>query len=69
MKQIGTWIKCNPNISHPGVQVFFKKKPEYKYPFCDLCLFTAQKRNGTLPISNYHRTLKNPDSKPEKDSL
>ena len=67
--RVGSWVTCDPSISHPRVKVKFFKRPNYKYPFCDLCLFEAQKRNGTLPISNTFRTQKSADSKPEKDSL
>ena len=48
----GSWVRCDPNISHKKVEVYFFRKVDYKYPFCSLCLYEVQKRNGTLPISN-----------------
>jgi len=68
MYEIGTWTRC-PNPSMTRVTHFWKKFPDYKYSFCDLCLYEVKVRNGTLPITNSFKTLKNPDCKPEKDSL
>lgn len=65
----GTWTECNPRIAHKKIDVRFFKKPSYKYPFCDLCLYEAQKRNGTLPITKGIPINHRPESKPEKDSL
>lgn len=71
---IGSWVECiNPmrnKVSH-----YFKRHIDYKYDFCELCLYEIQKRNGTLPISNgngvntasYINHLT--ESKPEKDTL
>ena len=66
--QVGTWVECiNPmreKVSH-----YFKRHIDYKYDFCELCLYKIQKRNGTLPLTNHLPLNHREDSKPEKDSL
>ena len=53
----------------------FKRHIDYKYDFCELCLYEIQKRNCTLPISNGNQVNKASyinhltKSKPESDSL
>ena len=65
---IGSWVECiNPirnKVSH-----YFKRHIDYKYDFCELCLYEIQKRNGTLPINQGTPINHRPDSKPEKDTL
>ena len=46
--RVGSWVDCDPNISHKNVKVKFFRKIDYPYPFCSLCLYEAQKKNGTL---------------------
>lgn len=71
---IGTWIECINPVRNK-VNHWFKRHIDYKYDFCELCLYEIQKRNGTLPISNGNqiRTASYithlTESKPEKDSL
>ena len=67
--RVGSWVDCDPNISHKNVKVKFFRKIDYPYPFCSLCLYEVQKRNGTLPVSNGIPKNHRPESKPEKDSL
>ena len=70
------WIDCinpfNNRVSHG----FFRHIPSDKRfdendkaKICPICWFEAQKRNGTLPITNRIPLNHRPDSKPESDSL
>ena len=66
---VGTWKECINPMRKP-VNHYFKKKPLYKYDFCELCLYEIQKRNGTLPIIQSTKPKNHrPDSKPGKDTL
>ena len=51
------------------VEHYFKRHINYKYDFCELCLYEIQKRNGTLPLTNHLPLNHREDSKPEKDTL
>ena len=75
-----SWIECiNPfNVKQLKEHLFFRRIPGDKYfsqgdvsKLCPVCYSKAHMLNqkSTIPIVNSYRTLKNPDSKPEKDSL
>ena len=70
----GNWTDCINPIRTKAKHSWFKKI-DYKYEFCDLCLYEVQKRNGTLPISNGNQINSQSyinhltESKPEKDTL
>jgi len=72
-----SWIDCINPFNNPVSHAFFRHIPSDKRFYfgdasklCPICAFEAHSRNNPIPISNaYGATLKNPDSKPEKDSL
>jgi len=76
-----SWIECiNPfNVKELKPHMFFRYTPKSKYfnqgdtaKLCPVCYSKAHLLNQkpSFPMSqDAHRTLKNPDSKPEKDSL
>lgn len=71
--QVGSWVDCNPSVAHQGVKVKFFKRPNYPHPFCGLCRYEIQKRNGTLKQaprpSNTSSWQKHSQSKAGKDLL
>ena len=73
-----SWIECiDPfNTIELKPHMFFRHTPDSKYfnagdasKLCPICYDIAHSRNNPILVSNVYRTLKNPDSKPEKDSL
>ena len=71
MDLVGSWTKC-PNPIRSRVEHYWMKYTNYKYTYCDLCVYELQTRNdirygstgNTLSYIN-HLT----ECKPEKDTL
>ena len=71
-----SWVDCINPFNNKVSHAFFRHIPSDKRfdnndkaKICPICWFEAQKRNGTLPISNRIPINHRPDSKPESDSL
>ena len=71
-----SWIDCINPFNNPVRHGFYRHIPSDKRfnendkaKICPVCWFEAQKRNGTLPISNGIPKNHRPESKPERDSL
>ena len=77
-----SWIECINPFRNPVPHSFFRHIPSDKRfnendkaKICPICWYEAQKRNGTLPISNGNQIKTQSyinhltKSKPEKDSL
>ena len=75
-----SWVECiNPfKVKQLKEHIFKTHVPGDKYfnqgdvaKLCPVCYSRAHLLNQTpqIPITNAYRTLKNPDSKPEKDTL
>lgn len=73
-----SWIECIDPFYRTELKphMFFRHTPKSKYfnagdasKLCPLCYDIAHFRKTPIVTTNAFRTLKNPDSKPEKDSL
>ena len=71
MELIGSWVKC-PNPIMTKVEHWWKKFPNYKYSYCDLCVQQLKDKNNkmygaTIKTHSYINHLT--ECKPEKDTL
>ena len=71
MDLVGSWVKC-PNPIRSKVVHYWMKYTNYKYSYCDLCVYELQTRNdirfgSTIKTQSHinHLTAWNPD----KDTL
>ena len=66
---VGHWAHCEISKDHHGLKMYFWKTPGYPHDFCHLCLYSIQKKNGTLCQSPGMRKTRKKESKPTEDYL